>query len=131
MADFHSDMLRQSQTRQDAGDWSGGYQPEHPEPCSYIEGFPGENESRKRGVEFNPDYEIREYSAGDELKNIHWKLSAKQGEMMVRERLSAGREKINVLLPLHLTICQIKDMQEVINPAFFHAYLKPARMAAV
>lgn len=70
------------------------------EPCSYIEGFPGKNESRKRGVEFNPDYEIREYSAGDELKNIHWKLSAKQGEMMVRERLSAGREKINVLLPL-------------------------------
>lgn len=65
-----------------------------------IEGFPKEDESRKRGTEYNPDYEIREYIAGDELKSIHWKLSAKQGKMMVRERLAAGREKVNVLLPL-------------------------------
>lgn len=65
-----------------------------------MEGFPKEDESKKRGTEYNPDYEIREYIAGDELKNIHWKLSAKQGKMMVRERLAAGREKVNVLLPL-------------------------------
>lgn len=65
-----------------------------------IEGFPKEDESRKRGAEYNPDYEVREYIAGDELKSIHWKLSAKQGKMMVRERLAAGREKVNVLLPL-------------------------------
>lgn len=65
-----------------------------------VEGFPKENESRKRGTDYNPDYDIREYIAGDELKNIHWKLSAKQGKMMVRERFASGREKINVLLPL-------------------------------
>lgn len=65
-----------------------------------IEGFPQEEESRKRGAEYNPDYEIREYIAGDELKSIHWKLSAKQGKMMVRERMAAGRERVNVLLPL-------------------------------
>lgn len=65
-----------------------------------IEGFPQEEESRRRGTEYNPDYEIREYIAGDELKNIHWKLSAKQGKMMVRERLAAGKEKVNVVLPL-------------------------------
>lgn len=70
------------------------------ERYSCIEGFPKENESRKRGVEYNPDYEIREYAAGDELKNIHWKLSAKQDKMMVRERMAAGKEKVNVLLPL-------------------------------
>lgn len=70
------------------------------ELCACIEGLPEENESRKRGVEYNPDYEIREYQDGDALKSIHWKLSAKQGKTMVRERLSAGREKINVLLPL-------------------------------
>lgn len=70
------------------------------EPDMAIEGFPSESESRKRGTEYNPDYEVREYQAGDELKSIHWKLSAKQDRMMVRERLAAGREKINVLLPL-------------------------------
>lgn len=67
---------------------------------SCVEGFPKENESRKYGAEYNPDYEIREYIPGDELKSIHWKLTAKQGRLMVRERLASGREKINVLLPL-------------------------------
>ncbi|MCM1266753.1 MAG: DUF58 domain-containing protein [Bacteroidales bacterium] len=65
-----------------------------------IEGFPEEDMSRRRGTEYDPDYEIREYAAGDELKSIHWKLSAKQGKTMVRERLAAGKERINVLLPL-------------------------------
>lgn len=65
-----------------------------------IEDFPDENETKKRGTDINPDYEIREYIPGDDLKNIHWKLTAKTGRTMVRERLATGREKINVLLAL-------------------------------
>lgn len=65
-----------------------------------IEGFPEEDVSRKQGTEHEPEYEIREYIAGDALKSIHWKLSAKQGKTMVRERAGAGRDRINVLLPL-------------------------------
>ncbi len=65
-----------------------------------VDGFPRDNETKKRGTDYNPDYEIREYIPGDELKSIHWKLSAKQEQLMVRERLATGREKINVLLPL-------------------------------
>lgn len=67
---------------------------------SRVKGFPAENETKRRGADYNPDYEVREYIPGDELKSIHWKLSAKQERMMVRERLAAGREKINILLPL-------------------------------
>lgn len=67
---------------------------------SCVEGFPKEDESKQRGTEYNPDYEIREYIPGDELKNIHWKLTAKQNRLMVRERLKSGKQKINVLLPL-------------------------------
>ncbi len=67
---------------------------------SCVEGFPKENESKKHGVEYNPDYEVREYIPGDELKSIHWKLSAKQDRLMVKERLTSGQEKVNVLLPL-------------------------------
>lgn len=85
-----------------------------------IEGFPQENESRKRGTEYNPDYEIREYIAGDELRSIHWKLSAKQGKMMVRERLAAGREKVNVLLPLG------EDLDE--NEAFMESLYGMCRL---
>lgn len=71
-----------------------------------VENFPNENETKKRGTEINPDYEIREYVPGDDLKSIHWKLTAKTGRTMVRERLATGREKINVLLAL------TKDEQE-------------------
>lgn len=69
-------------------------------PSDCVEGFPDENESRRRGTDYNPEYEIREYIPGDALKSIHWKLSAKQGKMMVRERLATGHEIIHVLLPL-------------------------------
>lgn len=65
-----------------------------------VEDFPDENETKKRGTDINPDFEIREYVPGDELKSIHWKLTAKTGRTMVRERLSSGRDKINVLLAL-------------------------------
>lgn len=80
--------------------WPSFSEGEEEEIHSYVEGFPMENETKKRGTDYNPDYEIREYIPGDELKNIHWKLSAKKEELMVRERLASGREKINVLLPL-------------------------------
>ena len=67
---------------------------------SCVADFPEEYELKKRGTDYNPDYEVREYIQGDELKSVHWKLSAKKDELMVRERLSQGREKINILLPL-------------------------------
>ena len=80
--------------------WPGFSEAEEEEIYSCVEGFPQENETKRRGTDYNPDYEIREYVPGDELKSIHWKLSAKQRKLMVRERLATGREKINVLLPL-------------------------------
>ncbi|MBQ3906673.1 MAG: DUF58 domain-containing protein [Lachnospiraceae bacterium] len=63
-----------------------------------VEDFPDENETKKHGTDVNPDIEIREYIPGDDLKMIHWKLTAKTGRTMVRERLASGRDKINVLL---------------------------------
>ena len=80
--------------------WPAFLEADEEELQSCVEGFPRENETKKRGTDYNPDYEVREYIPGDELKSIHWKLSAKQNELMVRERLATGREKINVLLPL-------------------------------
>jgi uncharacterized protein (DUF58 family) len=32
-------------------------------------------------------YEMRRYQAGDELRNVNWKASARQGELMVMERM--------------------------------------------
>ena len=40
---------------------------------------------KKAGGGFSDDYEIREYRDGDNLRNVHWKLSAKNDDLMVRE----------------------------------------------
>lgn len=39
----------------------------------------------KPGGGFSDYYEVRSYQDGDSLKNIHWKLSGKYDELMVRE----------------------------------------------
>ena len=39
----------------------------------------------KSGGGFSDYYELREYQNGDSLKNIHWKLSTKLDELIVRE----------------------------------------------
>lgn len=70
------------------------------EIVSCIEGFPQELQLKKNGMDAEPDIEIREYIPGDNLKTIHWKMTAKTGKVMVRERISTGRDKVNLLLAL-------------------------------
>ncbi|GAA2469327.1 DUF58 domain-containing protein [Winogradskya humida] len=41
---------------------------------------------------------LREYVVGDELKRVHWRSSAKVGELMVREQLDTSEPTIIVLL---------------------------------
>lgn len=37
------------------------------------------------------DYELRDYRPGDPIRDIHWKLSSKRGEIVVRERQGESR----------------------------------------
>jgi hypothetical protein len=47
-----------------------------------------------------PGYECREYTPGDSLCKIHWKLSAKRDKLMVRKNQGAGiKQKVFVLDP--------------------------------
>jgi uncharacterized protein (DUF58 family) len=41
---------------------------------------------------------LREYVPGDDLRNVHWRTSARIGELMVRERVDTSRPRIVVLL---------------------------------
>ncbi|NUR74223.1 MAG: DUF58 domain-containing protein [Hamadaea sp.] len=41
---------------------------------------------------------LREYVIGDELRHVHWRTSAKVGELMVREHLDTSLPRIVVLL---------------------------------
>lgn len=40
----------------------------------------------RKGDDPSEVYQVREYHTGDSLKDIHWKLSAREGELMIKER---------------------------------------------
>ena len=42
---------------------------------------------KPKGSGFSEDYDLREYRPGDNLRQIHWKLSAKTGKVIFREAL--------------------------------------------
>lgn len=65
-----------------------------------VRDLPGEEDLRGAGVDSEPAAEVREYIPGDELKTVHWKLSAKKSALMVRKREKTGGKRLNLLLPL-------------------------------
>ncbi|MCM1158665.1 MAG: DUF58 domain-containing protein [Bacteroidales bacterium] len=66
----------------------------------YMRGVSEAMESREKGYDFSEVSGIREYIPGDKLQNIHWKLSVKKDELMVKERISVSAMQLNVLLEL-------------------------------
>ncbi len=60
------------------------------ESDSYSKIKPGQNR--------NEIFDIREYKIGDPVKNIHWKLTAKAGELMVKEFSQPISEGISIIL---------------------------------
>jgi len=64
----------------------------------YLAGARETEESKERGNDFSEISEIRKYIPGDRIRDIHWKLSAKEDELMVKQRVSvAGSELVLVL----------------------------------
>lgn len=66
----------------------------------YIKGVSEAMESKEKGYDFSEISGIREYIPGDKLQNIHWKLSMKKDELMVKERVSVSAMQLNVLVEL-------------------------------
>ncbi len=58
-------------------------------------------ESKLKGSDFSDVSEIREYIPGDSMKDIHWKLSAKKDEWMVKERLRMSSKQMAIVLELN------------------------------
>lgn len=58
-------------------------------------------ESHKGGYDFSEVFEVREYIPGDRLNNIHWKLTAKKGDLMVKDRESMSAEELVLIVDLY------------------------------
>ena len=69
-----------------------------PDVTNFITGAAEVEESKHKGNDFSEVSDIREYAAGDRIRDIHWKLSARQDKLMVKERVAtAGSEMVMFL----------------------------------
>lgn len=59
--------------------------PVKPRPAPDVEQFLAQSWRPKAGGGFSENHELRLYRPGDHLKQIHWKLSAKTGQLIFRE----------------------------------------------
>lgn len=80
------------------------------ETSGFLSGMTESEESTQKGHDFSEVHDIREYIPGDKLRDIHWKLSAKQGELMVKERVSVSGSQ----MVLRITLSQDKGISELL-----------------
>jgi len=62
---------------------------------------------KKPGGGFAENHEIRQYQPGDNLNQIHWKLSAKVGELMLREPMMPERGLMLLTMDLNGTPAEL------------------------
>lgn len=61
-------------------------------------GASGETRPQRLGVVGSDDVLIREYQQGDDVRRIHWRSTARRGELMVRREEQAWDPSVTILL---------------------------------
>ena len=85
------------------------------EVTEYGAGMTEVEESKERGSDFAEVSEIREYVPGDRIRDIHWKLSAKQDTLMVKERIAMAGSEMVILMRLSE---QEEESEEVLKQTY-------------
>jgi hypothetical protein len=67
---------------------------------SYVDGINQNEENLLKGSDFSDVSNVREYIPGDRIRDIHWKLSAKKDELMVKERVRLSERQLVILADL-------------------------------
>ncbi len=81
-----------------------------PDDTAVAYGMTEAEENPKEGYDFSEVTDVREYQPGDRLQNIHWKLSAKKDEIMVKERESLSSSRMMVLVELESAGAVLNDI---------------------
>ncbi|MCH5249119.1 MAG: DUF58 domain-containing protein [Lachnospiraceae bacterium] len=71
-----------------------------PDVTGFMAGAAEVEESKHKGNDFSEVSDIREYVAGDRIRDIHWKLSARNDNLMVKERVATAGSEMVILLDL-------------------------------
>jgi uncharacterized protein (DUF58 family) len=60
---------------------------------------------------------LREYVMGDDLRHVHWRTSARIGELMVKERVDTSRPRITVLIDDRAAVHHDDSFEDVCEAA--------------
>jgi uncharacterized protein (DUF58 family) len=60
---------------------------------------------------------LREYVMGDDLRHVHWRTSARMGELMVKERVDTSRPRITVLIDDRAAVHRDDSFEDVCEAA--------------
>lgn len=82
----------------------------------FLDGEGEEQETLyKKGTDVSEISDIREYAPGDSMQSIHWKLSARRDEMLVKEYSMPYSTKMFVYIDLHMNSYVMDEMDVVIE----------------
>lgn len=96
----------------------------------YQAGISEAEETLSKGHDFSEVTDMREYRPGDRIKDIHWKLSAKKQDLMVKERSSVAQSQVILLIDLsgdYEMISQILGLAYGVTQGFLENYV-PVRL---
>jgi uncharacterized protein (DUF58 family) len=62
-------------------------------------------------------YGLREYQTGDDLRRVHWKSTARLGELMIRQDEMPWQGRATVVLDLRLTVHDAISLERAISAA--------------
>lgn len=69
----------------------------------------------KKGHDLSEIYDIRKYEPGDDVRSIHWKLSQKIGDIVIREASNLSQYSVLVIPDLALENRQIQEMNRAFS----------------
>ena len=84
--------------------------PVPPDPLPNLTAFATGRRRPKPGGGFSEEHELREYREGDNLRDVHWKLSAKTDQLILREAQEPIRERILLTFDLPVTAAQLDSV---------------------
>lgn len=95
----------------------GGYPRHHHEGRAIEEPLQGSSDLR----------DVREYVVGDEVRHLHWKATARTGQLMVRDYIDPDQPRFTLLLDTRPRVLSDDEFEQAVEVAA--SLVKPAALA--